>query len=91
MSVFVGAFPGAIPFMLGWVAATNNFGIEAGALFTIQFFWQFPHFWALGWMLDEDYKKAGISMLPTKKKGQSHCITNRSLYNMDDYDFYFSS
>ena len=44
LSVFVGAFPGAIPFMLGWVAATNNFGIEAGALFTIQFFWQFPHF-----------------------------------------------
>ena len=71
LSVFVGAFPGAIPFMLGWVAATNNFGIEAGALFTIQFFWQFPHFWALGWMLDEDYKKAGISMLPTKKKDKA--------------------
>jgi protoheme IX farnesyltransferase len=69
LSVFVGAFPGAIPFMLGWVAATNNFGIEAGALFTIQFFWQFPHFWALGWMLDDDYKKAGINMLPSKKKG----------------------
>ena len=71
LSVFVGAFPGAIPFMLGWVAATNNFGIEAGALFTIQFFWQFPHFWALGWMLDEDYKKAGINMLPTKKKDKA--------------------
>ena len=71
LSVFVGAFPGAIPFMLGWVAATNNFGIEAGALFTIQFFWQFPHFWALGWMLDDDYKKAGINMLPTKKKDKA--------------------
>jgi protoheme IX farnesyltransferase len=74
LSVFVGAFPGAIPFMLGWVAATYNFGIEAGALFTIQFFWQFPHFWALGWMLDEDYKKAGISMLPTKKKDKATAL-----------------
>ncbi|MBS9460807.1 heme o synthase [Flagellimonas sp. 389] len=68
LSVFVGAFPGAIPFMLGWVAATNDFGIESGTLFMIQFFWQFPHFWALGWMLDEDYKKGGFKMLPTGKK-----------------------
>ena len=68
LSVFVGAIPGAIPFMLGWVAATNSFGIEPGTLFMIQFFWQFPHFWALGWMLDDDYKKAGFNMLPTGKK-----------------------
>ena len=65
LSVFVGAFPGAIPFMLGWVAVTGNFGIEPGVLFMIQFFWQFPHFWAIGWMSDEDYKKAGFKMLPT--------------------------
>ena len=65
LSVFVGAIPGAIPFMLGWVAATNQFGIEPGTLFMIQFFWQFPNFWALGWMLDDDYKKAGFNMLPT--------------------------
>ncbi len=68
LSVFVGAIPGAIPFMLGWVAATNEFGIEPGTLFMIQFFWQFPHFWALGWMLDEDYKRGGFKMLPTGKK-----------------------
>lgn len=68
LSVFVGAFPGAIPFMLGWVAATNEFGIEAGTLFLIQFFWQFPHFWAIGWFLFEDYEKAGFFMLPTGKK-----------------------
>ena len=68
LSVFVGAFPGAIPFMLGWVAATGDFGIEAGTLFLIQFFWQFPHFWAIGWFLYEDYAKAGIFMLPTAKK-----------------------
>ena len=68
LSVFVGAIPGAIPFMLGWVTATNEFGIEPGTLFMIQFFWQFPHFWALGWMLDDDYKKGGFKMLPTGKK-----------------------
>ncbi|MGD1944859.1 MAG: heme o synthase [Croceivirga sp.] len=68
LSVFVGALPGAIPFMLGWVAATNEFGIEPGTLFMIQFFWQFPHFWALGWMLDDDYKRGGFKMLPTGKK-----------------------
>jgi len=71
LSVFVGAIPGAIPFMLGWVAATNHFGIEAGMLFMIQFFWQFPHFWAIGWLQFEEYKKAGFNMLPmnTKDKG----------------------
>ena len=71
LSVFVGAIPGAIPFMLGWVAARNEFGIEAITLFSIQFFWQFPHFWALGWILHDDYKKAGINLLPTKKKDRS--------------------
>lgn len=65
LAVFVGAFPGAIPFMLGWVAYTDQFGIESGVLFMIQFFWQFPHFWAIGWMLDDDYKKAGFKMLPS--------------------------
>ncbi len=71
LAVFVGAIPGAIPFMLGWVAATNQFGIEAGFLFMIQFFWQFPHFWAIGWLQYEEYKKAGFNMLPmnTKDKG----------------------
>ena len=77
LSVFVGAFPGAIPFMLGWVAATGHFGIEAGTLFIIQFFWQFPHFWAIGWFLYDDYKKAGFFMLPTgdrDKKTALHTI-----------------
>ena len=72
LAVFVGAFPGAIPFMLGWVAATNKFGIEPGVLFMIQFLWQFPHFWAIGWVLDEDYKKAGFKLLPS---GQTDSAT----------------
>ena len=74
LSVFVGAFPGAIPFMLGWVAATDNFGIEPGTLFMIQFFWQFPHFWALGWMLHEDYKRGGFKMLPTGKRDKGTAL-----------------
>jgi protoheme IX farnesyltransferase len=74
LSVFVGAFPGAIPFMLGWVAATGHFGIEAGTLFIIQFFWQFPHFWAIGWFLFDDYKKAGFFMLPTGKKDKKTAL-----------------
>jgi len=71
LTVFVGAIPGAIPFMLGWVAATNQFGIEAGFLFMIQFFWQFPHFWAIGWLQFEEYKKAGFNMLPMNTKDKN--------------------
>jgi protoheme IX farnesyltransferase len=68
LSVFFGAIPGAIPFMLGWVAVTNKFSIETGILFMIQFFWQFPHFWAIGWVSHDDYKRAGFKMLPTGKR-----------------------
>ena len=74
LSVFVGAFPGAIPFMLGWVAATGKFSIEPGTLFMIQFFWQFPHFWAIGWWLFDDYKKGGFFMLPTGKRDRGTAI-----------------
>ena len=74
LSVFVGAFPGAIPFMLGWVAATGDFGIEAGTLFLIQFFWQFPHFWSIGWFLYDDYEKGGFFMLPSGKKDKTTAL-----------------
>jgi protoheme IX farnesyltransferase len=67
ISVLVGAIPGAIPFMLGWVARTNDFDIESGYLFAVQFLWQFPHFWAIAWVCDEDYKRAGFKMLPGGK------------------------
>ena len=69
-SVFVGAIPGAIPFLLGWVAATDDFELFGGTLFAIQFFWQFSHFIAIAWVLDEDYKKAGFKMLFGGKKGK---------------------
>jgi len=74
LAVFVGAIPGAIPFMLGWVAATDDFGIEPGTLFMIQFFWQFPHFWAIGWFLFDDYKKGGFFMLPTGKQDKGTAV-----------------
>lgn len=74
LAVFVGAIPGAIPFMLGWVAARNDFGIEPGTLFAIQFLWQFPHFWAIGWFLFEDYEKAGFFMLPTGKQDKGTAV-----------------
>ena len=71
LSVFFGAIPGAIPFMLGWVAVTNKFSIETGILFMIQFFWQFPHFWAIGWISHDDYSKAGFKMLPSGQRDNS--------------------
>lgn len=74
LSVFVGAIPGAIPFMLGWVAATNDFSIEPGMLFLIQFFWQFPHFWAIAWLQFDEYKKAGFNLMPMGKKDKKAVI-----------------
>ena len=66
IAVAVGALPGAFPPMIGWVAQSGHFGLEPGILFAIQFFWQFPHFWAIAWVLDDDYKKAGFKLLPSK-------------------------
>ena len=69
-AITVGAVPGAIPFLLGFVAATDNFGIAAGTLFAIQFFWQYPHFIAIAWVQDTEYKKAGFKMMLGGKKGK---------------------
>ncbi len=74
VAVLVGAFPGAIPAMLGWVAATDQFGMEPGILFGIQFLWQFPHFWAIAWLQDDEYKKAGIRLLPTGLRDKRSAI-----------------
>ena len=69
VSIFVGAIPGAIPVMLGWVAATNQFGLAVGILFAIQFLWQFPHFISIAWIRDDEYKKAGFKMMYGGEKG----------------------
>jgi protoheme IX farnesyltransferase len=68
-SIFVGAIPGAIPVLLGWVAATDNFGLAIGVLFAIQFLWQFPHFISIAWIQDDQYKKAGFHMMYGGEKG----------------------
>lgn len=65
-AVFVGAFPGALPPMIGAVAATDKFGLIPGVLFFVQFVWQFPHFWAIAWVLFDDYKQGGFELLPSK-------------------------
>jgi protoheme IX farnesyltransferase len=64
LAVFVGAIPGAIPPMIGWVAISGTLTSEAIALFAIQFFWQFPHFWAIAWLGKDDYARAGFDLLP---------------------------
>lgn len=81
-AVFVGAFPGAIPPMLGAVAGSDSFGLVPGVLFFIQFVWQFPHFWAIAWVAYDDYQQAGFSLLPSKKgrtKGSAYQIAAYSL------------
>lgn len=65
IAVFVGAIPGALPPLLGWIAASGTITYEALIVFGIQFIWQFPHFWAIAWVADEDYKKAGFKLLPS--------------------------
>lgn len=80
-AVFVGAFPGAIPPMLGAIAYTGDFGLMPGALFFVQFVWQFPHFWAIAWVADEDYKKGGFDLLPSKKGKGKETAFQIALYS----------
>ncbi|QRR04289.1 protoheme IX farnesyltransferase [Dyadobacter sandarakinus] len=82
IAVFVGAFPGAFPPMIGWVAATNHFGLEPGILFAIQFFWQFPHFWAIAWVLDDDYRRAGFKLLPANGLKDSDTTLQIMIYTL---------
>ncbi|MGL4629612.1 MAG: heme o synthase [Leadbetterella sp.] len=67
IAVAVGALPGAFPPMIGWLAYSNSYGWEPGILFAIQFFWQFPHFWAIAWVTHDDYTAAGFKLLPSKE------------------------
>ena len=70
-SVLIGAIPGAFPPLLGWIAAKNHIGLEGLILYAIQFIWQFPHFWAIAWVLNDDYLKAGFKMLPGNGRTKS--------------------
>ncbi len=82
IAVFVGAIPGALPPLLGWTAATGHIGIEALIIFGIQFIWQFPHFWAIAWVADEDYKKAGFKLLPSGGKKDLNTAIQIMIYTL---------
>ena len=79
-AVFIGAFPGAIPPMLGAIAHTNQFGLIPGVLFFVQFVWQFPHFWAIAWVCYDDYKAGGFSLLPSKKGKSKNSAFQIAIY-----------
>lgn len=81
-AVFAGAFPGAIPPMLGVVAATGEFSFMAGIMFLVQFAWQFPHFWAIAWIADQDYAKAGFSLLPSRGRKNKSSAFQIALYSI---------
>ena len=82
IAVFVGAVPGALPPLLGWVAATGVISHEALIIFGIQFIWQFPHFWAIAWLADEDYKKAGFKLLPFGGKKDINTAIQIMIYTL---------
>lgn len=82
VAVFVGAFPGALPPLLGWTAATGTISHEALIIFGIQFIWQFPHFWAIAWVADEDYRKAGFKLLPFGGKKDMRTAINIMIYTL---------
>lgn len=81
-AVFVGAFPGAIPPMLGAIAASGQFSLVPGVLFFIQFIWQFPHFWAIAWVVFDDYKAGGFSLLPSKSGKSKNSAFFIALYSL---------
>lgn len=82
IAVFVGAIPGALPPLLGWVAFTGTLSHEALIIFGIQFIWQFPHFWAIAWVADEDYKKAGFKLLPSGGKKDFNTAIQIMIYTL---------
>ena len=82
IAVFIGAIPGALPPLIGWVAFTGNISIEAIIIFSIQFIWQFPHFWAIAWIYHDDYKKVGFKLLPGKGEKNFNTALNIMTYTL---------
>ncbi len=82
ISVLVGAVPGALPCLIGWVAATNSFSVGGWVLFAIQFLWQFPHFWAIAWLAHGDYTKAGFKLLPSEKGPTKFTAVQSIIYSV---------
>ena len=82
IAVFIGAIPGALPPLIGWVAFSGEISIEAIIIFSIQFIWQFPHFWAIAWIYHDDYKKVGFKLLPSKGEKNFNTALNIMTYTL---------
>ena len=82
IAVFIGAIPGALPPLIGWVAFSGEITIEAIIIFSIQFIWQFPHFWAIAWIYHDDYKKVGFKLLPSKGEKNFNTALNIMTYTL---------
>ena len=82
IAVFVGAIPGALPPLIGWVAFSGEISVEAIIIFSIQFIWQFPHFWAIAWIYHDDYKKVGFKLLPSKGEKNFNTALNIMTYTL---------
>ena len=82
IAVFIGAIPGALPPLIGWVASTGQITLESIIIFSIQFIWQFPHFWAIAWMYDDDYKKVGFKLLPNNGEKNLKTAVNIMIYTL---------
>ena len=82
IAVLVGAIPGALPCLIGWAAGDPELGIGGWILFSLQFFWQFPHFWAIAWVTHEDYSKAGFRLLPSRGGPTKYAAVQAILYSV---------
>ena len=82
IAVLVGAIPGALPCLIGWAAGDSELGIGGWILFSLQFFWQFPHFWAIAWVTHEDYSKAGFRLLPSRGGPTKYAAVQAILYSV---------
>ena len=82
IAVLVGAVPGALPCLIGWAAGDNNLLIGGWVLFAFQFFWQFPHFWAIAWVAHKDYSIAGFKLLPADKGPTKFTALQTILYSL---------
>ncbi len=82
IAVLVGAFPGALPCLIGWVAGNDDFSAGGWILFAIQFLWQFPHFWAIAWVAHGDYSRAGFKLLPSDKGPTKNTAIQTVMYSV---------
>jgi heme o synthase len=82
VSVLIGAIPGALPCLIGWTAGQDDLSAGGWVLFAIQFFWQFPHFWAIAWIAHKDYSNAGFKLMPSVEGPTKYSAIQSIIYSM---------